>query len=237
MQYVVQCIQTIDTGVEMFAIDVQNKEACRAISDRYGKDNISPLVRLISSGNTKLPSTTCVFNMGSAHSCPSMALGLCSAMKAGVKCYAIKAEYSFHPQCRPYRDRQEKFWKSISGKDFVTQFLFLNALKRVPFTALRLNESGDFWSQECVDKAEYIATELSKFGIKTYCYTSRKDLDYSKVQNLIINGSGFTKAGIVNEFKIVNKGEKIQGYGKCAGDCSICNRCQHKGMKTIVEKH
>lgn len=229
-------IQTINKGVKMFAI-LQDKKACRKLADEKGKEVISPLVNLIQAGNTKLPATTAIFNMGSAHNCPSMALGLCSAVLAGVKCYAIKAEYSYHPQVRPYRDRQEKFWKNISANEFIAQFLFINALKTKPFNALRLNESGDFWSQECVDKAERIATVLKNFGVTVYCYTARKDLDFSNVQNLIINGSGFTKAGIVNEFKIMEKGETIAGYGKCAGDCSICNRCTKSGMKTIVEKH
>lgn len=221
----------------MFVMNVQDKLACRELADKEGKERVSPLSLLIRSGNTKLPRTTAIFNMGSAHTCPSMALGLCSASLSGVKCYAKKAEYSYHPACRPFRDKQEIFWKGISGKDFVTQFIFMNTLKTKPFNALRLNESGDFWSQACVDKAEFIATELKKFGVVTYCYTSRKDLDYSQIQNLVVNGSGFMKQNIVNEFKIVNKGETIQGYGKCGGDCNVCSRCQIKGNKTIVEKH
>ena len=221
----------------MFAIDVQYKQECRDTANKYGKKLVCPIINHIGAGNTKLPSTTAIFSMGSAHNCPSLKLGLCNAKANNVKCYAIKAEYSCWPACKPYRDRQEKFWKATSGKLFVTQFLFMNALKTKPFTALRFNEAGDFWGQGCVDKAEYIATELKKFGIVTYCYTSRKDLCYKNIKNLIVSGSGFMKDNITNEFKIVNKGETIAGYGKCVGDCRLCRRCQVPGNKTTVEKH
>jgi hypothetical protein len=61
-----------------------------------------PLNKLISSGNTKLPSTTAIFKTTSAHDCPSIKKGLCAACKFGVKCYAIKAEYAYHPGVLPY---------------------------------------------------------------------------------------------------------------------------------------
>jgi len=222
----------------MFTMDVQDKLACRELVDKKGKEVISPLSLLIRNGNTKLPRTTAIFNMGSAHSCPSMTLGICSASLCGVKCYAKKAEYSYHPNVRPFRDRQEKFWKGISGKDFVTQFLFMNALKRNPYSALRLNESGDFWSQACVDKAEYIASELKKYGVTVYCYTSRSDLSYEHCEHLIVNASNFEKNGITNIFKIIKKNETIpQGYGLCGGDCRICSKCQIKDQKTCVVAH
>ena len=167
-------------------------------------------------GNIKIPSTTAIFNMSSATDCPSQRLGLCKAAKAGVKCYAKKAEYSYHPFVLPYRRRQESYWKSVRAHEFVSQFLLLNAIKEKPFTALRFNESGDFHSQACVDKAELIAMMLHRFGIRTYCYTSRSDLNFSKIRYLIISGSGFRKAGITNEFTIIfDVKDKPKGYGVC----------------------
>jgi len=193
---------------------------------------------IIGTGNIKIPSTTAIFNMSSATDCPSKRLGLCKAEKQGCKCYAIKSEYNYRPYVLPFRRQQEAYWKEVNAFEFVSQFLLLNAMKEKPFNALRLNESGDFHSQECVTKAESIALILRRFGIVTYCYTSRSDLDFSKVKHLVISGSGFQKKGITNEFKIVfDISERPKGYGVCKGNCKICKRCSIRGMKTVVKKH
>ena len=193
---------------------------------------------MVGEGNHKIPSSTAIFNMGSATDCPSKKLGLCSAVKAGVKCYAVKSEVASRPNVLPFRRKQEKFWKAITPEEFAVQFLIINSLKPVPFNALRINESGDFWSQECVDKADKLARILKEYGVVAYCYTSRSDLDYSKVRALKISGSGFKKKGIVNEFKIVDsKKDKPKGYGICPMDCKICDRCTKAGLKTVVLKH
>jgi len=203
-----------------------------------GKD-FCPLNKLISEGNIKLPSTTAIFNMSSAHDCPSLKLGLCKAYVDGKHvCYAKKAEYSHHPEVLPYRRRQEKFWLDITAEGFVSQFLLINALKVKPFTALRMNEAGDFHSQECVDKAEKIATLLKRYGVICYCYTSRSDLTYTNCKNLIVSGSGFVKDGINNLFTIIKKKEdKPKGFGICKGDCKVCSRCQKRGLNTAVILH
>jgi hypothetical protein len=189
-------------------------------------------------GNAKIPSTTAIFNMCSAHDCPSKRLGLCKAVQQGAKCYAIKAEYSYYPKVLPYRRRQGKFWAKISATDFAKQFLLINATKVKPFNFLRFNESGDFNSQACVDKAEEIARLLHLQGIKTYCYTSRSDLDFSKCKNLIASGSNFTKKGISSIFKIIAKeSERPKGWTSCKMNCRICNLCTIRGQKIVVLKH
>jgi hypothetical protein len=194
---------------------------------------------LLSDGNTKLPRTTAIFNMSSAKDCPSLKRGVCKAFIDGKHiCYAKKAETPMRPQVLPYRRKQEKFWLSITADEFIAQFLLINALKNKPFTALRLNESGDFHSQACIEKAERIANVLSRYGIITYGYTSGDDLDFSMVKSLILSGSGFTAAGISGEFLIVKDiKDKPKGYGVCAMDCKACTRCQKRGMKTVVPKH
>jgi hypothetical protein len=197
------------------------------------------LKKLIATGNKKIPRDTAIFNMGSATDCPSFKLGLCNAVNSGVKCYAKKAEHGQWPRVLPYRRKQANFWKSIKASEFVRQFLDINSHKRIrPFNAIRFNEAGDFWSQKCVQKAEHIARMLADYGIKCYCYTSRKDLDYSKVKHLIISGSGFRKEGIANEFKIVNDvKEKPKGYVVCPMSCKSCDRCLGRGNLTVVKKH
>jgi len=215
--------------------------------DRYIKlmagsqgKSFSPLSSLIGAGNIKIPSTTGIFNMGAATDCPSRRLGYCQATNKKGKniCYARKAEYDYHSTVLPYRRRQEKYWKSCTAEQFVVDFLTLNALKALPYTALRLNEAGDFWSQECVDKATHVARVLKKYGIRVYCYTSRQDLDFSRCSDyMTVSGSGFKKEGIRGIFTMVySKKERPVGFGMCKGNCRICNRCLI-GRKTAVLSH
>ena len=193
---------------------------------------------LLKDGNIKLPKTTAIFNLSSAHNCPSMKLGLCKALLQGAKCYALKAENKMRKGVEPYRNRQEAFWHKVTAKEFVSQFILINSTKVIPYTAIRFNEAGDFHNQSCVNKAEEIALLLRRFGIRCYCYTSRSDLDYSKCRNLIVSGSGFVKAGITNEFKIIGKKDKVpKGYGLCVGNCKICRRCLIRNLKTAIRKH
>lgn len=193
----------------------------------------------LSSGNTKLPVTTAIFNMGTAKECPSKKLGFCQAWKKDGRhcCYAMKAE-KMYPGVLPYRKDQEKYWKKVSAEKFVSEFLLINAMKAVKYTALRINEAGDFWSQGCVDKLDKIAGMLKQYGIVVYCYTARKDLDFSGVRNIVISGSNFEKDGISNLFKMIRKGEvKPKGFGVCVGDCRVCKRCMVRGMKTVILEH
>jgi len=194
---------------------------------------------LSADGNIKVPSSTAIFNMSSAHDCPSRGLGKCKAISNGKNiCYAIRAEKNYRPDVLPFRKRQEKFWKTVSAEEFAVEFLAISVTKGKPFTALRFNESGDFHTQECVTKAERIARILKPYGIVCYCYTSRDDLDYSHIEALRISGSGFKKTGIVNIFKMIDKKEdRPKGYAICPGDCHICNRCQKAGMKTAIVRH
>ena len=128
---------------------------------------------------------------------------------------------------------------SISAEEFAKEFISINSRKRNKFTALRLNEAGDFHSQACVAKAEKIAFLLACYGVKTYAYTARKDLSYKDIDNLVVNGSGWQKDNVTNDFLIVEKdGSGLpKGYKLCPMDCSICSRCLIKGSKTGVPKH
>jgi len=228
----------MDTMTEVKSVS-KNLDMSRLIKLMGLTSEKMELNSLMHGGNDKIPTSTAIFSMGSAHDCPSRKLGFCQAINGEGKncCYAMKAEYSYHPDVLPYRRRQEKFWKKITASQFVTQFIIINSFKPVPFKALRLNESGDFHSQACVDKAEEIARHLAKYKVKVYCYTARKDLDFSKVRNLVILGSNFHKVGMRGTFKMVlNKKDKPSGYGICKGDCRVCNRCL-VGRNTVILKH
>jgi hypothetical protein len=206
-------------------------------------DQPNPLKSLVQAGNLKIPKTTAIFNMSSAQDCASLALGLCKACELNelkeliTVCYAMKAERQY-PAVIPYRQRQERVWLEITAEEFVTCFLRINAVKRNKFTKLRVNEAGDFHTQECVSKLDQIAKILSKYGVVTYCYTARDDLDFSKVKSLVVNGSSFMKDGIANEFRMIQEGdERPKGMAQCPADCRICDRCSIPGKSSYVYKH
>lgn len=184
-------------------------------------------------GNKKLPTTTGIFNICSAHDCPSKARGLCQVINAGHRCYALRDE-QMYPAVLPYRRRQEHVWDSLTAKGFVAEFLAIVGRRRLPTTALRLNESGDFRDQADVDKAEQIAALLKPHGVKVYCYTARSDLDFSRVETMVVNGSGFKVHG---EFRFVRSEADVpEGFKVCGGSCKTCTRCQH-GRETAVLPH
>lgn len=220
--------------------DIPLKSFAKVMTFGKGKD-FCPLNKLISSGNLKLPNTTAIFNMGPAKGCPALARGLCRAFTPDGRhcCYAKKAETPRTPGVLPHRIEQMKFWKNVTAEEFAWQFLCINALREVPWTKLRLNESGDFHSQECIDKADKIAMYLARYGVKVYCYTHRSDLNYTQVRHLIISGSNFQKAGIPNVFMMVEdeKKDKPKGWSVCPGDCRICDRCSKRGQKIVIKRH
>jgi hypothetical protein len=185
------------------------------------------LKNLISFGNKKLPEDTAIFNMNPAFECPSEKLGLCDIAKI---CYAKKAERRY-PSVFPYRKRQAEAWQNLSAEDFASQFISVAAKKQV--TKLRLSESGDFESQEDVVKAEKIAKILSDNGIRMYTYTARKDLDFSFVRYLVINGSGFSADGVIHTFLAVDSFSGKKGVAKCIADCKKCSLCANKSKLTI----
>lgn len=185
----------------------------------------------LSYGNNKLPKSTAIFNLGSATKCPSKALGLCAL---AAECYAMKAEKQY-PACKPYRDRQLSYWNSADADQFTDEFLMAIKRKRTAITALRVNESGDFYTQSDIDKLSAIADKLSVFGVKVYVYTARRDLDYSNVHsNLNVMGSFITAEQKISAFIGVKdaKGhaKKMRGFYKktavCPGDCTKCSLCQ-----------
>ena len=220
--------------------DMPLKSFARLLTVGMGK-HYAPLSKLLSTGNTKLPKTTAIFNMASAHDCPSLALGLCRAYSKTGKhvCYARKSETTMRPMVQPRREKQMRFWLDCTPEEFAWQFLLINALKERPWEFLRFNEAGDFHTQDCVDKAERIATILSNYDIKVYGYTCRADLDFSKLRNLVLSGSGFEKEGVSNIFMMVEdvKADRPKGYGICPMDCRDCNRCMVRGFKTVVKRH
>ena len=203
----------------------------------------------LSLGNGKIGDNTTIFNMGSAHDCPSRRLGKC---KLGDDCYAWVAENRYKA-CRPYRDRQKAYWKSHTSVPIAWDIV--NALKSrskridgklVPLIDhikyFRFNESGDFYSQEDVKKLSNIALILLGYGITTYGYTARGDLDFTNV-GFLVKGSSHNNG---NNGKCIAsiQARKASAYSTmiirdrvytvCPGDCSTCDLCKIPNKLDIV---
>ena len=190
-------------------------------------------------GNLKLGFDTLIFNLGTALECPSRKLGLCML---GKKCYALKAE-RLYPTCKPYRERQAAYWLGVSTEQLLHDFSkLIDRLRKKP-AYLRLNESGDFYNQECVDKAEALARHLRKvYGIKVYTYSARSDMDFSKCEYLSVKGSGHDQGN--NGRTIARKAEDLKGwdvykergrvYEVCPMNCRNCFKCKEKNNMNVV---
>lgn len=206
---------------------------------------MTELRKLVQFGNKKLPKTTMIFNIGPASMCPSRALGMCQLDRidgcSSDRCYAMNAEQRYgKPNVLPYRMRQMEWWDGHSAAQIAEGLL--EAAGRRKVTALRLNEAGDFRHWGDYIKAVCVANSLAASGVRTYCYTARRDLVEklsSKPVYLIINGSGWMAH---NKYVIVPKGTAKQyisehpGARRCAGDCRVCKFCLEPKGRTIVNE-
>ena len=184
---------------------------------------------VFSFGNRKLPKNTAIFNMSPAFDCESDRLNLCSV---SAICYAKKAERMYKAVLL-YRQRQKIFWLGCTPDEFVEAFI--EAKKKKAIKYLRLNESGDFITQVCLEKAVAVSNLLyNDHGIKTYCYTARSDLDFTVRGRLVVNGSGFM---VDNNFMVQEDNSKLV-TPLCPADCKICSMCTKSlGLTINVKKH
>lgn len=187
-------------------------------------------------GNKKLPLTTIIFNMGAGSDCPSHALNQC--LLPHNKCYAVQAERRFKHSLG-FRKKQEEQWKNcVDPWQFGRNIELLH--NRFGLRLFRFNESGDFWSQDCVDKLSEIAKYIKiKCGIITYGYTARYDLDFSKASfNVRISHPTIQKEGTLGNTTVILRPEDApKGYYLCLGDCRICSKCASGIFGNIAFKY
>ena len=197
----------------------------------------------VSNGNAKIGEDTIIINMNSATDCPSRQSGLCQLDNPG-KCYALKAERQYKDHflksgkfvtgCLTARRYQEQVWDNSTPDDIAFQLNHLVArgyrqlldesYSKIKY--IRFSESGDFKSQEDVNKMSQIADMVT---VPVYGYTARRDLDFTQISNnMIVCGSGFKAS---NEFKAVSK--LTPGNLHCVGNCRLCNLCKISHGKTV----
>ena len=179
----------------------------------------------------KIGKDTLIFNMCSAHDCPSKKRGLCQLPDTKY-CYAFGAEVRYKTVLE-YRRRQEQAWDNLSATEIADEIKGIIKRSRKTVTYCRWNESGDFRNVKDIIKLYSIAKQVP--SLKFYGYTARKDLLNRKTvtsklpSNVVINGSGFMWH---NEFKAC---DTITSKYLCKGDCRKCNLCKNNSGIVIEE--
>lgn len=184
-------------------------------------------------GNHKIGDDTGIFNMGTAKECPSKKLGLCDAINNGVKCYAEKAEDQYPHSVPAARKRQEIFWKKASALEIIEYLNKKIVNRRKKTNYIRFNESGDFWSQEDIEKLSIVADFFAVKGITTYGYSARSDLDFTNAK-FLVKGSNHDKGNNGKTIIIGKKDNVPKGFIECPADCRKCNLCKIQTQLNIA---
>jgi hypothetical protein len=182
--------------------------------------------------------------MGTAQNCPSKRLGFCLV---GNRCYARKAE-KLYKNVLPYRTRQHNYWMNTAENSIAVDFDRLLKRIRVPIRYLRFNESGDFYSQDDVQKLSNLARFLKEsHNIITYGYTARQDLNFEDVHFLVKGSShdsgnnGKTmvlKATAISDHLSTLSLTEARTWVKCPMSCKACDICKEPtGVNVIFPLH
>lgn len=131
------------------------------------------------------------------------------------KCYAKKAQ-KIYKAVLPYRMRN---WEASKQADFVPKLVNEIVALKKPLAAIRVHESGDFYSQEYIDKWHQVAQYRDKDLF--YAYTKRlKDFDFSALaamDNFILIDSC--------QYGPINYGDGAFVQGMAAKGAFVCPAC------------
>ena len=95
-------------------------------------------------------------------------------------CYALKAQKRFPKTVLPYREARLEASKQ---EDFVPNIIAELTTSRRSAKSIRIHESGEFYSQEYIDKWATIAKAVPTFTF--YAFTKRmKDFDFTAIKAL-----------------------------------------------------
>ena len=180
-------------------------------------------------GNHKLDSSILIFNLPAISTCPN-----CKA--CADTCYALQAEKRY-PAVLPCRERNHK---ASLGSAFVVDMVKLikHGVARYGVKAVRVHESGDFYSQEYANKWDSIAFAVHAEypEVKFFAYTKspyRPLSGFNIVESILPDGSiNYGPWAYVIE-KAIKYHAVICPYGltkvNFKGMCGVkCKACQNK---------
>jgi len=153
-------------------------------------------------------------------------------------CYAIKPQVRF-PKVLAYRERMLGYSKEDS---FVDNIVAEITTSKRTIEAVRLHESGEFYSQEYVDKWTEIASRLPK--LKFYTFTKRmKDFDFTAlmalpnfvlIDSLMFGGLNYDKLEKLDQSRTICPAT-TSAKAECGVDCGYCwtKEAQANGVQFI----
>lgn len=181
----------------------------------------------ITKGNMKLPKETLNFSLPPEESCPG------ATKECKKHCYAKKA-YRIYPSTRV---AWKENYKLSHHENFVVWMIF-ELYEFRNWKQFRIHTSGDFYSQEYLEKWFRIARQFPQKIF--YAYTKSLLLDFSnKPKNFIVIASvdkqikgierranRLKKLGFDGIASVVDKDYKRQGTEViCPADCRKCSYC------------
>lgn len=187
---------------------------------------------IVRDGNRKLPDNYLIFNMTTAHRCPSLRFHsngridrvrtTCQAFADDGRfdCYAVRDEQNPHYKSTwPFRVRQMALWNLLLKKNpdimvDAVRTIWMRSQRKRP-VAIRFSEAGDFPDQASVNAFMDIGDSLRDldtpkgWGLPfiTYVYTARRELDFSAAagdDQITVMGSNFKARGVKGTFLYVN---------------------------------
>ena len=211
-------------------------------------------------GNMKVPEDVMIINLTSAVNCPAAKAGECPFTDV---CYARKEESGPMSNLQLRNLRNQHMYKYLSGKEILKLIETYIEQAPVRIRYIRISEDGDFPDQDTLDFCDKLAGHIkAKYGIQTAAYTHRQ-LDYSKVKNIIINASDYRIKNATRYFICTDRKswaslpegisdgstqpggiDTTNGVFKCHCDCRKCYFCyktkeqngEPEGPLTVVEE-
>jgi hypothetical protein len=187
--------------------------------------------KIFGRGNLKLSRKIATFSICPASQCPSEKLGLCPIKTLDGKCYAQADEQRF-PYYRTFLNKQRVFWQSCYAVPAFGNLVMMERYIKdigLDCSIFRCNVAGDFgYDYEVKTMARFVRS-LSRLGIKSYCYTARRDLDLSPLRRagMVVNGAGFKAT---NEYRVlpaarIPKNARYVCPGLCGPEPDRCDWC------------
>lgn len=155
-------------------------------------------------------------------------------------CYAMKAQVRF-PKALAYRERMLGYSKQ---DDFVDNIVAELTKSKRTIAAVRLHESGEWYSQEYITKWTQIAQKLP--NIKFYTFTKRMaDFDFTElmalpnfilIDSLMFGGLNYDKLEKLDQTKFICPATTAE-KAICGVDCSWCWTKEAQKQGTLFVKH
>ena len=200
-------------------------------------------MKLLSKGNSKLATTVGVFNI---------LAGMEVCGRECDNCYALKEQRRWKGSVLKGRNNRLDISKTDSFVlNMVTEIL------KSKFRHIRIHGSGEFYSQDYIDKWAKIAKGVQALRpyVRFFTYTKRdNEFDFSALDsasNFIVhrsfvqvNGKRKMNYGTAEAVQSIQKATNgficplaTDRTGKCGSECTWCMQVENQGVPILFEAH